>query len=123
MEAGWMAVALGACALEQSERERSEGEQMGEGGRRLGLHNCANPRRRVNGAWRPCVGPSVLPLTVALNEETEKRDEMEPERILVWWVKYVDTMRPCRVRCLDGHLPWSIIVPISIEKEKTIRTP
>jgi hypothetical protein len=36
----------------------------------------------------------------------------------VWWVKYVDTMRPRRVRCLDGHPPWSIIVPISIEKEK-----
>jgi hypothetical protein len=30
-----MAMALDACTIEQSERERSKGEQMGEGGRRL----------------------------------------------------------------------------------------
>ena len=33
VEAGRAAMALGACALEQSERERSKGEQMGEGER------------------------------------------------------------------------------------------
>jgi hypothetical protein len=36
----------------------------------------------------------ILPLPIVLNGETEKRDEIEPERIFVWWVKYVDTMRP-----------------------------
>ena len=33
VEARWAAMALGACALEQSERERSKGEQKGEGAR------------------------------------------------------------------------------------------
>jgi hypothetical protein len=35
-----------------------------------------------------------------------ERDEMEPKRIFVWWVKYVDTMRPRIVRCRmwDGCL-------------------
>jgi hypothetical protein len=33
VEAGQAAMALGACALEHSERERSEGEKMGEGER------------------------------------------------------------------------------------------
>jgi hypothetical protein len=36
----------------------------------------------------------IIPLPIVLNGETEKRDEIELERIFVWWVKYVDTMRP-----------------------------
>ena len=49
---------------------------------------------------------SVLPVPVALNGETEERDKMEPERIFMWWVKYVDSMRPRSVRRLDaGQTP------------------
>jgi hypothetical protein len=38
-------MALGACALEQSERERSEGKQIGEGERALvwSPHLCNTP--------------------------------------------------------------------------------
>jgi hypothetical protein len=77
VEDGWAAMALEAYALEQSERERTEGEQMGEGeGHRLGLHNCVNPRRRV-GARGHALGvfcPGHLPLPVALNGETEEKE-------------------------------------------------
>jgi hypothetical protein len=50
----------GARALEQSKRERSEGEQMGEGervpARSPHLHESEAKSGGVNGAWRPCVG-------------------------------------------------------------------
>jgi hypothetical protein len=71
-----------------------------ERGRQHGLHACTNLRRRVGvrmehgGHASERVVLDIIPLSIALNGETEKRDEMEPERIFVWWVKYVDTMRP-----------------------------
>jgi hypothetical protein len=48
----------------------------------------------------------ILPLPVALNGETEERDEMEPKRIFVGWVKYMDTIRPRSVwRLGAGRTP------------------
>jgi hypothetical protein len=38
----------------------------------------------------------------------EWRDEVESKRIFVWWVKYVDTMRPCSVWRLDTR--WTLVV-------------
>jgi hypothetical protein len=59
VEAGRTAMTLGAYALEQSETERSEGEQWErQRGCRLDLHTCANPEAMswgANGAWRPCI--------------------------------------------------------------------
>jgi hypothetical protein len=89
--------------------ERSEGKQIGEGERvptqSPHLREPKVTSGSANGAWRPCVHSvlEILPLSIALNEEMEKRDKMEPEKILMWWVKYVDTARPRRVRCLDAE--------------------
>jgi hypothetical protein len=59
VEAGQAAMALGAYALEQSERERCEGEQMGEGervpARSPYLSEPEATSGGANGAWRPCV--------------------------------------------------------------------
>ena len=46
-----------------------------------------------------CAILDILPF--ALNGEMEERDKMKTEKIFVWWVKYVDTMRPRSVRRLD----------------------
>jgi hypothetical protein len=110
MEAGPAAMALCACALEQSERERSEDEQIGEGerGHWFGLHTCANPRWRVEARMEHgshassvfCPGHPSSPLCFEWRDSGES-DEIEPKRIFVWWVKYVDTMRPRSVLRLD----------------------
>jgi len=64
-----------------------------------------------------CTGHPFSPCCFEWRDGGERERDGTKKDICVMG-KYVDTMRPRSVRCLDGRPQWSIIVPISIEKEK-----
>jgi hypothetical protein len=69
---------------------------------------CANPRRRVEARMEHgghasgvfCPRHPSSPLCFEWRDGGES-NEIEPKRIFVWWVNYVDTIRPRSVRRLD----------------------